>query len=133
MKVITTKNKDEKNRGLEKRKERATVRNRKAVNPKSMKAKKGRKERRGREKDGKRRRKHDNHLDVSYSSGAPSLDKARNNEVAQPGTSMCDPNAMLQAQQPISYLPPNYPGLPMAQYLQVVWCHHQHSFNWHAF
>uniref|UniRef100_A0A915K7B9 Uncharacterized protein n=1 Tax=Romanomermis culicivorax TaxID=13658 RepID=A0A915K7B9_ROMCU len=37
------------------------------------------------------------------------------------------------AQQQISYLPPNYPGLPMARYLQALWCHHPHSFNWHAF
>uniref|UniRef100_A0A915HFN9 Uncharacterized protein n=1 Tax=Romanomermis culicivorax TaxID=13658 RepID=A0A915HFN9_ROMCU len=57
---------------------------------------------------------HDDRLDVSYSSRAASLDRARNNEMAQQGALMCDTNAMIQAQQQqVSYLPPNYPGLPM--------------------
>uniref|UniRef100_A0A915JTI2 Uncharacterized protein n=1 Tax=Romanomermis culicivorax TaxID=13658 RepID=A0A915JTI2_ROMCU len=57
---------------------------------------------------------HDNRLDVSYSSQAASLDRARNNKMAQQGVPMCDTNAMLQAQQQqVSDLPPNYPGLPM--------------------
>uniref|UniRef100_A0A915I171 Uncharacterized protein n=1 Tax=Romanomermis culicivorax TaxID=13658 RepID=A0A915I171_ROMCU len=52
-------------------------------------------------------------LDMSYSSRAASLDRARNNEMAQQGAPMCDTNAMIQAQQQMSYLPPNYPGLPV--------------------
>uniref|UniRef100_A0A915IV35 Uncharacterized protein n=1 Tax=Romanomermis culicivorax TaxID=13658 RepID=A0A915IV35_ROMCU len=59
-------------------------------------------------------RGHQDRLDVSYSSRAASLDRARNNEMAQQGGPMCDTNAMMQAQQQqLPYLPPNYPGLPM--------------------
>uniref|UniRef100_A0A915L596 Uncharacterized protein n=1 Tax=Romanomermis culicivorax TaxID=13658 RepID=A0A915L596_ROMCU len=57
MKVITTKNSNEKNRSLEKRKEGVTVRNLNPVNVKNTKTKKGRRERRGREKGGERRKK----------------------------------------------------------------------------
>uniref|UniRef100_A0A915LB31 Uncharacterized protein n=1 Tax=Romanomermis culicivorax TaxID=13658 RepID=A0A915LB31_ROMCU len=57
---------------------------------------------------------HDNRLDVSYSSPAASLDRARKNEMAQQGGLMCHTNTMIQAQQQqVPYLPPNYPGLPM--------------------
>uniref|UniRef100_A0A915JRT2 Uncharacterized protein n=1 Tax=Romanomermis culicivorax TaxID=13658 RepID=A0A915JRT2_ROMCU len=50
----------------------------------------------------------------SRKSRAPSLDRARNNEMAQQGVPMCNTNAMMQAQQQqVPYLPPNYPGLPM--------------------
>uniref|UniRef100_A0A915IUF1 Uncharacterized protein n=1 Tax=Romanomermis culicivorax TaxID=13658 RepID=A0A915IUF1_ROMCU len=57
---------------------------------------------------------HDDRLDVSYSSRAASLDRARNNEMTQQGALMCDTNAMIQAQQQqVSYLLLNYPGLPM--------------------
>uniref|UniRef100_A0A915IRV8 Uncharacterized protein n=1 Tax=Romanomermis culicivorax TaxID=13658 RepID=A0A915IRV8_ROMCU len=54
------------------------------------------------------------HCGVAYSSRAASLDRARNNEMTQQGAPMCDTNVMIQAQQQqMSYLPPNYPGLPM--------------------
>uniref|UniRef100_A0A915JGJ2 Uncharacterized protein n=1 Tax=Romanomermis culicivorax TaxID=13658 RepID=A0A915JGJ2_ROMCU len=57
---------------------------------------------------------HDDRLDMSYSSRATSLDRARTNEMTQQGVSMSDPNGMIQVQQQqLPYLPPNYPGLPM--------------------
>uniref|UniRef100_A0A915K4E8 Uncharacterized protein n=1 Tax=Romanomermis culicivorax TaxID=13658 RepID=A0A915K4E8_ROMCU len=63
---------------------------------------------------------HDDRLDVSYSSRAPSLDRARNKEMTQQGVSMSDTNAMMQVQQQqVPYLPPNYPGLPMVNYWQA--------------
>uniref|UniRef100_A0A915L5K8 Uncharacterized protein n=1 Tax=Romanomermis culicivorax TaxID=13658 RepID=A0A915L5K8_ROMCU len=93
MKVITARNNSERNQCLKKRKEEANAKNRNAVNKKNI--------------------KHEDHLDVSYPNRAPSLDRARKEDVAQPGASMCDPNAMLQAQQQILYLPPNYLSLPM--------------------
>uniref|UniRef100_A0A915HLC5 Uncharacterized protein n=1 Tax=Romanomermis culicivorax TaxID=13658 RepID=A0A915HLC5_ROMCU len=53
---------------------------------------------------------------------AASLDRARNNERTQHGAPMSDTNSMIQAQQQMSYLPPNYPGLPMVNCWQVQQC-----------
>uniref|UniRef100_A0A915I9T0 Uncharacterized protein n=1 Tax=Romanomermis culicivorax TaxID=13658 RepID=A0A915I9T0_ROMCU len=83
------------------------------------KGEKGTKEHKDSRKSWSRKRtpayyQHEDRLDVSYSSRATSLDRARTNEVAQQGAPMCDTNAMMQAQQQqLPYLPPNYPGLPM--------------------
>uniref|UniRef100_A0A915L302 Uncharacterized protein n=1 Tax=Romanomermis culicivorax TaxID=13658 RepID=A0A915L302_ROMCU len=71
-------------------------------------------EKKRRENDEESWRKEIEKLDVSYSSGAASLDMARANEMSQQGVPMSDLNAMIQAQQQqLLYLPPNYPGLPI--------------------
>uniref|UniRef100_A0A915HKG7 Uncharacterized protein n=1 Tax=Romanomermis culicivorax TaxID=13658 RepID=A0A915HKG7_ROMCU len=83
------------------------------------KGEKGTKEHKDSRKSRSRKRtpayyQHEDRLDVSYSSRATSLDRARTDEVAQQGAPMCDTNVMMQAQQQqLPYLPPNYPGLPM--------------------
>uniref|UniRef100_A0A915KB11 Uncharacterized protein n=1 Tax=Romanomermis culicivorax TaxID=13658 RepID=A0A915KB11_ROMCU len=58
---------------------------------------------------------HEDRIGVSYASQMCSLDRARNEENVPLGAKMSNSNAIAQEQQQVTYLSPNYTGLPMVQ------------------